>query len=66
MGIVWLVVLVGVVVLLVYLFRGPGFGWRGDEPGGHRPTAREILDQRFARGEITKEQYEDMKRALER
>lgn len=27
-------------------------------------TAREILDQRYARGEITREQYEEMKRTL--
>jgi len=29
-------------------------------------SAREILDRRYARGELTKEQYEEMKRTLER
>jgi putative membrane protein len=28
------------------------------------PTAREILDQRYARGELTREQYELMKQDL--
>ena len=28
------------------------------------PTAREILDRRYAAGEISKEQYEQMKRDL--
>jgi uncharacterized membrane protein len=32
--------------------------------GGARETAREILDRRFPSGEITKEQYEEMKRTL--
>ncbi|MEJ2711049.1 MAG: SHOCT domain-containing protein [Anaerolineales bacterium] len=35
-------------------------------PAAHRePTPREILDQRYARGEITREQYELMKKDLE-
>ena len=66
MWIVWLLILVGIVVFLGSVFRGPWSGWRGDGEGGRQPSAREILDQRFARGEITKEQYEEMKRALER
>ena len=65
MGIVWLLFLVGIVVLLVVLLRGSGWGWRGDDQGGRRPTARETLDLRYARGEITNEQYEEMKRTLE-
>lgn len=28
------------------------------------PTARDILDARYARGEITREQYQEMKREL--
>ncbi len=31
-----------------------------------RESPREILDRRYASGEITKEQYEEMRRALER
>lgn len=31
---------------------------------GTPPTAREILDERYARGEINREQYEIMKRDI--
>jgi Short C-terminal domain len=36
---------------------GPMFGTQED--------ARAILDRRYAQGEITKEQYEEMRRALD-
>jgi len=66
MGFAWvfpvffLIVLIGVVVLLL---RGSGFG-RSQDGGGRRETAREILDRRYANGELTKEQYEEMKQTL--
>ena len=46
-----------------------GFGSRGGSAthGGseaHDVSACEILDKRFAKGEITKEDYEDMKQSL--
>jgi len=66
MWIVPLLFLVGAVLLVAFLFRGPWLGWPGVGQGGRQETAREILDQRYARGEITKEQYEEMKRTLER
>ncbi|HKN27873.1 MAG TPA: SHOCT domain-containing protein [Roseiarcus sp.] len=34
------------------------------ERGSLGPTAREILDRRYAAGELSKEQYEQMKRDL--
>ena len=39
------------------------FSRRGGRGAGE--SAREILDRRFAKGEIDKRQYEDMKHALE-
>ncbi len=33
--------------------------------GPARPSARDILDQRYARGEISREEYEQMKRDLQ-
>jgi len=42
------------------MFRGPRTG-RGDE----RETPRQLLDRRFASGEIAKDQYETLKRALQ-
>jgi putative membrane protein len=47
---------VGVVYLVRYFNR---------HGGGHRAeTALEILQKRYARGEITREQFEEMKRNL--
>jgi putative membrane protein len=41
---------------------GPGhYGWRE----GSSDTPRQILDRRYASGEITKEQYEQVRRDLE-
>ncbi len=40
-------------------FCGPG-GWRDDD----RPSARQILDRRYANGELTEEQYRAMRSEL--
>lgn len=59
MGIMWaLPVLLIVLVLMMLLGR------KRDDDGGRRETPREILDRRYASGEISKEQYEEMKRTL--
>ena len=42
----------------------PGCGSHGGNVK-HQESAREILDKRFAKGEITKHEYEEMKRTLE-
>ena len=44
-------------------FRGP---WCGMGMMGGHETPRQILDRRYASGEITKDQYSEMKRDLER
>src|SRR5580704_7088137 len=50
-----------------FLWGGWGWGWRGGwYQGGYTDPALETLRERFARGEITKEQYEQMRRDLER
>lgn len=51
-GLMWWMVAIwiGVVVLAVWA-AGMLF------PVSHRPTQREILDTRYARGELTREQY---------
>ncbi|MGA2481413.1 MAG: SHOCT domain-containing protein [Spirochaetia bacterium] len=56
-----LVVIAAAVVAVVYVLRHVGRGgWRG-----HREeSALEILQRRYARGEITKEEFEEMKRTL--
>ena len=77
---IWIpIVLVVVAVLGYVLWRGGG-GWgMGDGGGccgsgharhyanyGGRADAVEILRQRYARGEITREQYEQMKTDIDR
>ena len=42
--------------------RGRRMGW--PRPGHIPESGREILDQRYARGEISKEEYEEKKRDL--
>lgn len=61
----WIFPLFCFAVLLVFLF-----GW-GDWPMGRgtrdrdrEETAREILDRRYARGEISREEYQQMKKDL--
>jgi putative membrane protein len=56
--------------LAVRLFRGRGSAFRGyrgyyDEPQMSDLTPLEILRRRYASGEISREQYEDMRRTLE-
>ncbi len=56
-----LLILVGIVVLIVWAVRrftaGSDSGSRGQSP-------REIVQARYARGEITREQYQEMLKDL--
>ncbi len=61
MLIFWVVVLV--VPILVVRLLWPGIG-RG--PAGGRDEALEILRQRYARGEISREEFERMQEELRR
>lgn len=51
MGLFWILLLVLLVWLLVGVLRPRGDG------AGDGPSAREILDRRYARGEIDAEEY---------
>jgi putative membrane protein len=58
-------------VLLVFLVGGAILVFRQATgtrlPGGQRqPTARQVLDERFARGEISLEEYEAIRTQIER
>jgi putative membrane protein len=54
----WVLLFLGVAALAKLLFRGGG--WPGP---ARRPL--DILKQRYARGEITREQYEQMRCDIE-
>ena len=56
MALFWVVLIVGV-VLAVRWFTGEGFARRED-------SALDILQKRYARGELTKQEFEERKRDL--
>lgn len=61
-GWVWMVVFWGLIIWAVFAIVGR-LGGRND-PEEHRSNAMSILEERFARGEINREQFEEMKRTL--
>jgi putative membrane protein len=55
----------GLLAVVVFLVRG--FGVRSSQREEKRRTdAREVLAERFARGEISEEEFEQRRRVLER
>jgi putative membrane protein len=63
----WVVLIVLVVILARGFFQTGGGGFFQTGAGGEtRPkkSAREILDERYARGEIDREEYDEKKRML--
>jgi putative membrane protein len=52
-------------LLALVLLLGRRRPWWGERGGDSGPSAREILDRRYARGEITREQYQQLRRDLE-
>lgn len=59
----FLAVLIAAVVLLVRWLSGPGGGLSGGQQSSG--SARQILEDRFARGEIDEEEFRRRKQALE-
>lgn len=55
----WIIIVLIVLVALWY------FGRKGFSARRQRETPLEILEKRFANGEITKEDYEEQKKVLE-
>lgn len=64
MILVWLIPIAAVIIAVVLLKRTPGSEM--NIPGLQRPTALEILEERYARGEINQREFETMKRDLTR
>jgi putative membrane protein len=54
----WIVVIAGIVALLRWMTAGPAAGTRSGD------RALEILRERYARGEIDREEYEARRRDL--
>jgi putative membrane protein len=63
MAIFWVLIIIGIVLLVVWLLGQARARAGGPGPSGSR--ALDILRERYARGEITREEYERMRRDLE-
>jgi putative membrane protein len=57
----WALVIAGIVALVRWAFGWSGFGGRAMRGG----RALDILKERYARGELTREQFEAMRRDIE-
>jgi putative membrane protein len=62
-GIFWLAVLVGIIALIVTFVRRGDPGRNG--PDDRRGSALAILEERYARGEIQRDEYLEKRRDLE-
>jgi putative membrane protein len=63
----WIFPLFFFVVVLFFIFFRGGMPMCGDHrTRGPKENAREILDQRYARGEIGQEEYQRIKKELEK
>ena len=64
MMIVVIAAIVVVVVLLVRWLGGPGTGAGPASPAGSETRALDVLKERFARGEIDADEYQERKRII--
>lgn len=72
LGWIWMLgglfLMVGFVVLVVWAIGNANRGGANREPDGQsapdRPSALDILRERYARGEITQEEFEQARKAL--
>jgi putative membrane protein len=60
-GLFWILVILGIVVLVKWLASGPPSFLPPQSEG----RAIDILKARYAKGELTREQFEQMKREIE-
>jgi uncharacterized membrane protein len=63
--VLWVGLLAGLVLLVVWAVRRARVPAVTSPSVSGQPTAKEILQARYARDEITREQYETMKQDLE-
>ncbi|NDU92332.1 MAG: SHOCT domain-containing protein [Ferrovum sp.] len=62
----WIFPLLFIIVMLLVLFRGSSWSiCSGHGRHGRGESARELLDKRYARGEISREEYQQIKNDIE-
>lgn len=59
-----LAIVIAVAVILVRWLSGPGYGGHPSHHGPPGRTALDILKERYARGEIDKEEFEERRRVI--
>ncbi len=67
MWLFWLLIIIGIVVLVVVVIRSMAGGITRTTPAAPaagRSRARQVLDERYARGELTTEEYRERLSAL--
>jgi putative membrane protein len=69
MWLFWVLLVLGVVLLAVVAVRAIGGGitrgGRASAGAGERSSARRVLDERYARGELNTEEYRERLRVLD-
>lgn len=65
MWLVWILVIAAVVWGVIAALRQGGVAGQGGRREERRPSAREILEERLARGEISEEEFERKKELLD-
>lgn len=60
----WVLIIIGVVFLAIYGFRRTSAEDRDGGQPRHGGSALDILKSRYASGEISREEYEQMKRDI--
>ena len=58
--VIWVGLLVGLILLVVRAARRARVSGATGVSAGGQPTAKEILQARYVRGELTREQYQQM------
>lgn len=64
-GWLWMVIFWGLIIWAVVTLTRPRGDRGGDRPAAREPTALEILERRYAGGELSEEQFEAMRRRLQ-
>ena len=62
MILLWVLVIVGIVIAVRHMLAG---GMKSASPDHTAPAPHDILRERYARGEISTEEYEERKRVLD-
>jgi len=62
--IIWIVILVGIVALVVWLVRSVAAPGMHPHPPPRRSSGLDVLEERYARGEINRDEYLQKKKDI--